>query len=477
MATKAMGISYSEKNGFQRLGIHKITLKPGQESSLPHAESHEEEFVYVLSGNVDAWINGYIYPLKPGHAAGFKAGTGIGHSFINNSNEEVELLVAGERTKAENRCRFLVDPDVDNKIPWPDAPPQKLGPHSGIPGEVKESEYGKGLPDCIKFSPELEKVPSFQYYSGDNEKFGTGPRLTENLGLEKMGIWHMTLHPGMRSSWPHAHTHEEEFVYILKGEATLWLDGNIQDLKAGDAYSFTPMTGHAHCLINNSDEPLEYICIGEAVEFPDEKIYYPLHPLRNLVCKRHGWLWEDVPKHELGPHNAEPQNKFKDHLRLELCTESHLGRILSIFEASPEYFRKVDGMEPSLEVAKQYFTEKPSKPDPKHFKEFFIIQKDGEDIGVVELHGNNPKEGITYLGLLLIHEDQFGSGLGRKCYELAEDYVRRGYQHKMIRLGVSDENDVSPFWRKMGFAPNGDRYEWQGADKKAYVTEFEKTLA
>lgn len=45
-----------------------------------------------------------------GDSIGFLPGTGIGHTFINNSNSDVELFVAGDRTKKENQYRFHLEP-------------------------------------------------------------------------------------------------------------------------------------------------------------------------------------------------------------------------------------------------------------------------------------------------------------------------------------------------------------------------------
>ncbi len=59
-----------------------MTLPPGARTSLPHAESLEEEFVYVISGTPHVWIDGFIYELAAGCAVGFPAGTGISHCLI-----------------------------------------------------------------------------------------------------------------------------------------------------------------------------------------------------------------------------------------------------------------------------------------------------------------------------------------------------------------------------------------------------------
>ena len=89
-----------------RLGIHHERLPPGRRTSYPHAESDEEEFIYVLEGYPEVWINGYLWKLEPGDSVGFPAGTGICHTFLNNTEQEVRLLVVGEANKKFNTTRL-----------------------------------------------------------------------------------------------------------------------------------------------------------------------------------------------------------------------------------------------------------------------------------------------------------------------------------------------------------------------------------
>ena len=79
-----------------RIGVNLQRLPPGTRSSWPHAEENEEEFVYVIEGEVEAWINGDLHRMVAGDLAAFPAGTGICHCFINNSESEALLLVGGE---------------------------------------------------------------------------------------------------------------------------------------------------------------------------------------------------------------------------------------------------------------------------------------------------------------------------------------------------------------------------------------------
>jgi uncharacterized cupin superfamily protein len=102
--------SLGKEAGLVRLGINVQRLPPGTRSSWPHAEENEEEFVYVIAGQVDAWIDGHIHRMEQGDLAAFPAGTGISHCFINNTEQEVLLLVGGEAPKPGSRIFYPLNP-------------------------------------------------------------------------------------------------------------------------------------------------------------------------------------------------------------------------------------------------------------------------------------------------------------------------------------------------------------------------------
>jgi uncharacterized cupin superfamily protein len=119
--------------GLGRIGVHHERLPPGRRTSYPHAESAEEEFVFVLEGTPDVWIDGALHRLAPGDSVGFPAGTGICHTFLNNTAAEVRLLVVGERPKDENRIRYPMNEAHEATRPdrWVDWPARPIGPHDG----------------------------------------------------------------------------------------------------------------------------------------------------------------------------------------------------------------------------------------------------------------------------------------------------------------------------------------------------------
>lgn len=127
--------------GLQRIGINIQRLPPGSRSSWPHAEENEEEFVYVIEGEIDAWIDGDVYRMSPGDLAAFPVGTGISHCFINNSEREAVLLVGGEAPKPGSRIFYPINPsrrsDLDPSNWWDDVPKRNLGPHDGLPDAAR----------------------------------------------------------------------------------------------------------------------------------------------------------------------------------------------------------------------------------------------------------------------------------------------------------------------------------------------------
>lgn len=123
--------------GLRKVGLHLIRLSPGTRTSWPHAESAEEEFAYVVEGEVDAWIDGTLHRMKAGDLAAFPAGTGICHTFLNDGDRDAVLLGGGDADKAENRIYYPLHPGRRSDLPWSawweDVPVRPQGPHDGKP--------------------------------------------------------------------------------------------------------------------------------------------------------------------------------------------------------------------------------------------------------------------------------------------------------------------------------------------------------
>jgi uncharacterized cupin superfamily protein len=156
-------------------------------------------------------------------------------------------------------------------------------------------------PPFIRNVTELPGEPD--QYSGDDEVLAVGTLLSRTLGLRRLGIWHVELAAGVRTSWPHAEEKEEEFVYVLDGKPEAWIDGYVHCLVPGDCVAFPPGTGIAHTFLNNTDSTVRLLCVGE--RFADNRFFFPLHP-KGYEGMKAEQLWVDPPPRERGPHDGMP---------------------------------------------------------------------------------------------------------------------------------------------------------------------------
>jgi uncharacterized cupin superfamily protein len=98
-----------EALGLTTIGINHTLLPPGKESSMRHWHTHEEEFVYVLVGEVVLRTDAGEQTLRPGMCAGFPLGTQDGHQLINRGTETAVYLEISNRDARDG----AVYPDVD----------------------------------------------------------------------------------------------------------------------------------------------------------------------------------------------------------------------------------------------------------------------------------------------------------------------------------------------------------------------------
>ncbi len=134
---QSYGRAIGQFAGLLRIGLHIERVPPGHRTSYPHAEENEEEFVYVIEGEIECWIDGHLHHMVAGDLAAFPAGTGICHTFINDGEQEARLLVGGEAGRRENRIYYPLNPERRPQMAWSqwwdDIPLREQGPHDGKP--------------------------------------------------------------------------------------------------------------------------------------------------------------------------------------------------------------------------------------------------------------------------------------------------------------------------------------------------------
>ncbi len=100
--------------GLTQYGVNLLRLAPGVWSSQRHWHTHEDEFVYVLEGEVTLVTDAGEEILKPGDCAGFKAGEADGHHLQNRSDKDAVMLEVGARREGEDGAFY---PDIDLVYP------------------------------------------------------------------------------------------------------------------------------------------------------------------------------------------------------------------------------------------------------------------------------------------------------------------------------------------------------------------------
>ena len=101
--------------GLTQYGVNLVTLPPGVASSHRHWHAQEDEFVFVLTGELtleeDDGSHTRTWALRAGEAAGFPAGRAVGHRLINRSGLEATYLEIG--TRAADEVSTYTDEAVD----------------------------------------------------------------------------------------------------------------------------------------------------------------------------------------------------------------------------------------------------------------------------------------------------------------------------------------------------------------------------
>lgn len=95
--------------GLTRFGVNLVELPPAAWSSQRHWHTHEDEFIYVVSGELTLVTDDGEQLLTPGMVAGFPAGDRNGHHLINNGEGLACYLEIGDRNGQDE----VFYPDID----------------------------------------------------------------------------------------------------------------------------------------------------------------------------------------------------------------------------------------------------------------------------------------------------------------------------------------------------------------------------
>jgi uncharacterized cupin superfamily protein len=121
------------------------------------------------------------------------------------------------------------------------------------------------------------------YHTDNSNRYNR--RVGDHAGLAHYGVVLTRIVPGGQSSHRHAHTTQDEFVYVLEGEPMLETNGGAQQLKPGMCAGFPAGTDDAHRFLNRTDRDVLLLVVGD--RSPNDDVRYPDVDM-HLACQPDG---------------------------------------------------------------------------------------------------------------------------------------------------------------------------------------------
>lgn len=115
----------------------------------------------------------------------------------------------------------------------------------------------------------------------------TKRKLGEVFGLQNFGVNLTHLEPGAASALLHAHTVQDEFVFIIEGTATVVIGEQQYEVSAGECVGFKAGS-QAHQIVNRSNETVTYIEIGDRSR--EDEVVYPNDDIAVRPGANGGWV-------------------------------------------------------------------------------------------------------------------------------------------------------------------------------------------
>jgi len=147
-----------------------------------------------------------------------------------------------------------------------------------------------------------------------------------------------------------------------------------------------------------------------------------------------------------------------------------------LIESFPAYTERITGYPPGPSDARSALTALP--PDFDRRGKQSIGLWDGEElIAFADVLLGYPDPATAYIGLLLVHGDRHGQGLGRELHNAVLDRIRRDTDAQRVRLGVVETNAAAaPFWEALGYAATEERKPYRYDTLRSTVAIWERSV-
>jgi uncharacterized cupin superfamily protein len=247
-----------------RLGMSRIDVLPGAQSTPAHEHTAEEELFYVVRGDGLWWQDGRTTAIGEGDLM-FARPRGGAHTIIGG-DDGIDILAFGPRHDIE--VTHLPRPGVVRVggVATFVADPRHQWHFEAEAGPVERAEPGPRPANVVHIADipaRAEERPGWQKI---------GRKIGWHLGSRTTGMTWIELAPGSRSCPFHCHSAEEELFVVLAGEGTLRLGDERHALRAGNIVSRPAGTRIAHQFIAG-DDGLTVLAYSDID--PNDLTFYP----------------------------------------------------------------------------------------------------------------------------------------------------------------------------------------------------------
>ena len=149
-----------------------------------------------------------------------------------------------------------------------------------------------------------------------------------------------------------------------------------------------------------------------------------------------------------------------------------------LIESDPGYTERITGYPPGPADAQSLLLMRPDGL-PEQAKVVLGTFQDSQLVAVVDLLRGYPNDHTAFIGLLEVHWNHQGLGIGRSTYELVQRYVETSWPEiRTLRLAVVDTNAriATPFWQRQGFTPTGEERPYRYDKLESTARLYEKGL-
>jgi uncharacterized cupin superfamily protein len=254
------------------IGLQRIDVAPGFQSTPVHAHGNSEEIFYVLEGAGHLWMNDTAWAIAPGDCIVHGART-AGHTIVGGP-EGISVLAFGTRPGAEPGLHVRSDTAVVFAFRGLDHPEHPFSLEAGR-DVVDVSSPAPDRPRTVVALADVLARAERRDRAGVHRSIA---RLGRVAGARISGLTHFDVDPFGLANVPHCHSAEEEMFVVLDGDGTLELSDihaesvGSHALTAGSVIARPAGTGVSHAVRAGADG---LRMLGYSDHHPDDACFYP----------------------------------------------------------------------------------------------------------------------------------------------------------------------------------------------------------